>query len=64
MNDHPPDPLLNEILSGEEIADFRGACLDRALAAVRHHRRARRAIQIGALAFLPILAAAAFLLRQ
>ena len=55
---HPEhDRLLNEIVTGEELADFREASLQRALTAIRQQRRRQRFVRLGALAVVPLLAA-------
>jgi hypothetical protein len=58
------DPLLNEILAGEEISDFRKTSLAQAQAAVRSRVCRRRAMKTGALVIVPVLAAIVFALRQ
>ncbi len=55
---HPEhDRLLNEIVTGEELADFREASLQRALTAIRQQRRRQRFVRLGALAGVPIAVA-------
>ena len=55
---HPEhDRLLNEIVTGEELADFREASLQRALTAIRQQRRRQRSLRLGVLASLPVLVA-------
>ena len=55
---HPEhDRLLNEIVTGEELADFREASLQRALTAIRQQRRRQRFVRLCALAVVPLLAA-------
>jgi len=41
MNPQKQHPLLSELLSGEELSDFRQASLERGIASIRrqHHRR-------------------------
>src|SRR5262249_31749752 len=62
MKDHEEDPLLKELLGGEELSGFRQDSLKRGLDAVRRARRRRRVVRIG-LAAVPVLLAAALLLR-
>ena len=55
---HPEhDRLLNEIVTGEELADFREASLQHALDAIRQQRRRQRFVRLGALAAVPIVVA-------
>ena len=55
---HPEhDRLLNEIVTGEELADFREASLQHALTAIRQQRRRQRSLRLGALAGVPIVVA-------
>ena len=55
---HPEhDRLLNDIVAGEELADFREASLQHALAAVRRQRQRQRTARLRALVALPVLAA-------
>jgi hypothetical protein len=55
---HPEhDRLLNDIVTGEELADFREASLQHALAAIRRQRRRQRSLRLGALVAVPILVA-------
>jgi len=55
---HPEhDRLLNEIVTGEELADFREASLQRGLTAIRQQRRRQRFVRLRALAVVPLLAA-------
>jgi len=55
---HPEhDRLLNEIVTGEELADFREASLQHALTAIRQQRRRQRFVRLGALAGVPIAVA-------
>jgi len=50
------DRLLKEIITGDELADFREASLQRALDAIRQRRHRRRSMQLGALAVLVLVA--------
>lgn len=55
---HPEhDRLLNEIVTGEELADFREASLEHALSAIRQQRRRQRSLRLGALAAVPVVVA-------
>ncbi len=58
------EKLLNEILSGEELADFRQASLAHALASLERRRQRRRALRVCAWASLPVLLAAALLINR
>ena len=64
MKPDEQDELLNELLSGEEVSDFRKASLERGLATMRSRRRQRRAIQALVMVLLPLLAMAGILLHQ
>jgi len=48
-------PLLNELLTGPEVAEFREASLNQALTTLRHTRRRRKVLRIAAWAVLPAL---------
>jgi hypothetical protein len=48
MNSRDHKKLLKEILPPEDMADFRGASLERALAGLRRERRRRRMARFGA----------------
>jgi peptidoglycan/LPS O-acetylase OafA/YrhL len=62
---HPEhERLLNEIVTGEELADFREASLQHALAAVRRRRRRQWFARLGALAVVPLLAALGILVSR
>jgi hypothetical protein len=50
------DELLNELLSGEEVSDFRKASLESGLAAIRRGRRQRRAMRMGGISLLAVVA--------
>jgi hypothetical protein len=53
---HPEhDRLLNNIVTGEELADFREASLQQALTAIRQQRRHQRSLRLAALAAVPIV---------
>jgi len=55
---HPEhDRLLNDIVTGEELADFREASLQQALAAIRQQQRRQRSLRLAALAAVPIIVA-------
>ena len=58
MNRHEDDPLLNELLTGSELARFREDSLQHGLDALRRQRRRARAVQCGLLAAVPVLALA------
>ena len=49
------DRLLNEIVTGEELADFREASLQHALAAIRQQRRRHCSLRLGVLAAVPVV---------
>jgi hypothetical protein len=49
------DRLLNEIISGEELAEFRRASLTAGLEAIQRRTRRRRAVRTGVLALVPVL---------
>lgn len=51
------DKLLREMLSGEEVSDFRNASLAGGLASLRKRRRYRRAAQAGVVMVLTLLVA-------
>ena|SRR5436190_16569489 len=53
------DRLLNEIISGEELKEFRRASLDHGLAAVQRRNHRRRTIRTGAMLIAPALVALA-----
>ena len=55
MKRHDQDKLLREMLTGEELSEFRKASLAGGLAAVRRRRRFRRAAQAGAVVVLTLL---------
>ena len=64
MKRHEEDPLLKELLGGEELSAFRRGSLERGLDAVRQARRQREAFRIGAMAAGPLLLAASLFLYQ
>ena len=64
MNDQEQDHLLNELLAGEEVSNFRQASLARAKASIRSRNRRRRAVRIGALAMLPVLGATLLIISR
>jgi hypothetical protein len=57
MKRHEQDQLLNEILAGEEVSDFRRASLDQTLDAMRRGQRRRQAGRIGAATVLVLMIA-------
>lgn len=63
---HPEEnSLLNELLTGEEVAQFREASLQHGLTVLRRRKRRARVFQCGALVALPFIALAlVFSLRQ
>src|SRR2546426_10703318 len=56
--------LLREILTGDDLTDFRRASLEDGLPAVRRHRQRRLGLRISALASLPIFLALAIVLQR
>ncbi len=56
--------LLNEVLSGEELREFRQASLEHALASLHRLRRQRRAWRACAWGSLPVLLIAALLVNR
>jgi hypothetical protein len=58
------DRLLNEIVTGEELADFREASLQQALAAIRQQRRRQLSFRLGALAGVPVVVALAIVFSR
>jgi hypothetical protein len=58
------DRLLNEILAGDELEQFRRASENQMLNAVKRSRRQRRATRIIALCSLPLLAALALVVTH
>ena len=63
MNRHDQDQLLNEILGGERLEDFRQATLGSGLGALRRRRRRRHFVKACALACLPLAAGFGLLFR-
>jgi len=51
------DELLDELLAGKELEDFRQASLQRGLALIRRRRRDREFGRIAAMVILPVLLA-------
>ncbi len=64
MKHHEQDQLLNEILAGEEVTEFRRASLARALDALQRRKRRQRAWRAGALALPVLLATVLWLSRS
>lgn len=64
MKRQEQDHLLNELLAGEEVSNFRQASLAQAQAAIRSRNQRRRAVRIGVLAALPVLGVIALVLSQ
>ncbi len=64
MKTPDPNPLLKEILGGEELSEFRQAALEHGLAAMRRQQRHRRGRRLGALLLLPLLVVFAMFLRR
>lgn len=64
MKPHEPDPLLKEILAGDELTDFRLASLEHGLNVMRRQQRRRRGVRVGALLMLPLLFTFAILSRR
>ena|SRR5580704_9356030 len=58
------DELLKELLSGEEVSDFRQASLAGGLAAIRRQRHRRQAMRMGVIMLLPLLAVLGVLICQ
>jgi hypothetical protein len=50
------EKILRELLTGEEVSDFRNASLAGGLASLRRRRRIRRAVRFGAVMALALLA--------
>ncbi len=63
MNRSEQDRMLGEILAGNELAGFRQASLERALASLRRRRR-QRALRTGVLGLTPFLVVLGFLLSR
>lgn len=55
MKNSEEHPLLNELLTGQEVAEFRGASLREALTVLHRTRRRRKVLRRAALAALPVL---------
>jgi len=55
MKHSKQDLLLKEIFSGEDLAEFRSASLDRTLAYVRIRQRRRRILRVGSLLMISVL---------
>jgi hypothetical protein len=64
MNRHEQNPLLNELLTGGELTDFRQASLERALSALRLRRHRRDVVRLSAAVSLVCLAFALLLVRS
>ena len=64
MKHQEQDHLLNELLTGEAVSDFRQASLARVQSAIRSRKQRRRAAKIAALAMLPVLAAVGFVISH
>ena len=58
------DPLLDEVLAGEELAELRRTTLEQGLVALRRRRRRRYALQLCAVAALPLLAGLILLMNR
>lgn len=56
MRHSEEQPLLNALLTGDELAQFRANSLQHALAALRRRKRRAQIIQYGLLTAVPILA--------
>lgn len=66
MKRHEQDELLKELLTGEEVSEFRQASLENGLAALRQQQRRRHAAKLGAMMVfsLLLLLAAVLIHRQ
>lgn len=64
MKRQEQDHLLNELLTGEAVSDFRQASLARVQSAIRSRKLRRRAAKIAALAMLPVLVAVGFVISH
>ena len=58
------DQLLKEILTGDDLSDFRQASLERGLAVIRRQRQRRHVVHACVLASLPFLLVAGILIRR
>jgi hypothetical protein len=58
------DRLLKEIVTGDELADFREASLQQALTAIRRQRRRQRSLRLGGLAAVPVVVALAIVFSR
>ena len=63
MKRHEQDQLLNEILAGEEVTEFRRTSLARTLGAIQRRKRRRRLLGASALV-LPLLLASVLWLNR
>src|SRR5438105_3405378 len=61
MTPHEKDQLLKELLTGEEISDFRRASLEQGIALVRLQRKRRQIAQRAALVCMGLLLLALFI---
>ncbi len=59
MNDSKQDPLLDDLLAGEEAASLRESSLEQMLSSVRQRQRQRQTRRIAVLAAVPALLALA-----
>jgi hypothetical protein len=58
------DQLLKEILTGDDLSNFRQASLERSLATIRRQHQRQRTARICALAAVPLLLAVEVLLHR
>ena len=61
MTPHEQDQLLKELLTGEEISDFRRASLEQGIALIRLQRKRRQIAQRAALVCVGLLLLALFI---
>lgn len=64
MNDLKHDPLLKELLSGEDAAQCRAASLEQMLGSVRQRQRQRQARRVAAMAAVPVLIVLALVITR
>jgi len=62
MNPGEHDELVQELLAGEEMSEFRQRSLEAGLLAMRRHRRRRHSLRLGATVCLPVAALLVILL--
>ena len=64
MTPHEQDQLLKELLTGDEISDFRRASLERGIALVRVQRKRRQVARRAAVVCVPVLLLFALFIAQ